>query len=161
MFGWLFGSGDDSVHVREQDLDGTVWHIVDEYGDPWLNAKTRLSKLTFLVREETDHADHVSFRPSDARDSRDLGPVARNLHDICEMYNDYEEMRVRSKTTFGGNKRWRYRTTDDGSVAEQIPDSLRADIDRVVEPYADMPVSNLVQEICEEYPSQSSTHEEW
>jgi len=161
ILGWLTGGGQSKSERLNEQIDGSIWYIVDEYGDPWLNTKTRLSKLLFVVQQETKYAQHLDFRKSWQVQGRDLGPIVQNLDDYCQHYVDHDAMRVREQTTFGGNTRYKYQATGHEDVADQISEPKQVAIDSALGDYHDLPVSNLVQEIIDDYPEYSHSVNEW
>lgn len=144
--------------VQASDIDGTIWYIVKEHGNPWFESKYKLSRLVFIVKQKTEYADHIEYGPSGIR--YDDGPVPKNFDKYLRIYADRNIIEVREKTTFGGSIRYKYKAGEN-SLEGDMPEDMADEIDDVLSEYLEMSSYNLRNRLIEEYPEYSSSVNKW
>ncbi|MEZ3115946.1 hypothetical protein RYH80_08445 [Halobaculum sp. MBLA0147] len=135
-----------------------------------IRGKTRFQKLAFLSERELDRWD------VDAYDfvAYDYGPFSKSLLEETESLEAEGLVEITRRKTFGGKERYDYRLTqrghetyednrpneewDESNEPEDVSDGtdrfrcIEHVADRVTGDFAEMPVSNLIDHVYDEYP---------
>ncbi len=134
-----------------------------------IKGKTRFQKLAFIAdqRLEEYDIDPYDFIPYD------YGPFSKDLYEVLEHLEEEGLVELDEKPTYGGDTRYDYhlssygrRTCDqnfpDLEESEEVIGEISNDEERlrtlyrvaseVVDEYNSMPISNLINEVYEEYP---------
>lgn len=142
-----------------------------------IKGKTRFQKLAFISEQrlEEEGISPLDFIPYD------YGPFSKELYEALDFLEDEGLVEVKEKPTYGGDVRYDYHLTRYGRRRsnENFPDldenqdgdtefiglnnsrtndeqerleTLYKIADDVVSEYNDMPISNLIKEVYDEYP---------
>lgn len=136
-----------------------------------IEGRTRIQKLTFLSsqRLEEEGIDLYDFIPYD------YGPFDKQVYDALDFLRAEGFVEQKEIRTYGGDTRYDYMLTEKGyeSVQENVPEEetesigdispLQRDVRTifdiagdVVDEYNDMPISNLLDRVYDEYPEYTS-----
>lgn len=135
-----------------------------------IKGRTKLMKLTFLADQELKDRDDVDVELYDFI-SYDYGPFDKRLYEATEWLEEEELIVVHETYTIGGDERYNYRLTAKAKetfneqIKPQFEESKEQSIDEgmekaqiiytaaenVVEEY-DIPISNLIDRVYDEYP---------
>jgi uncharacterized protein YwgA len=132
-----------------------------------IEGRTRFQKLAFLADQQLEDfdIDPYEFIPYD------YGPFDSDLYDNLEWLESEGLVESSESRTFGGDKRYDYRLTKKGKVGfeQNVPTSDNKTLgdlsesqqklkkiyevaNDVVEEYNEIPISNLLRRIYDEYP---------
>jgi len=133
-----------------------------------IKGKTRFQKLAFIADQRLEERD---IDPYDFI-AYDYGPFSKDLMEEVEYLEKKGFVKVTKSRTFGGNKRYDYELTSEGM---DLSDSNFPDLEgetigtpgpqderlctlyniatEVVEEFNEIPISNLIDYVYEEYPS--------
>lgn len=129
--------------------------------DGRINGRTRFQKLAFLAdrKLEGEGIDPYDFVPYD------YGPFDKDVFEEIEALAAEGLVEERQKRTYGGDTRYDYVLTPEGwsSFEQNLPDAPSTDGEEhlktiydvateVVSNYNDMPISNLIDHVYDEYP---------
>lgn len=146
----LTGDG-DSLTVTPTEITALSILVAADWE---LRSRQRFQKLVFLLDEELgDRASLYSYK------KYDYGPYAPALNDDLASLESKDLVRIVTKPTFGGDTRYTYRLTERG---EQVHEALVEESDAVAEldaitqevvaEYGEIPVSNLIAQVRDDYP---------
>lgn len=133
-----------------------------------IEGRTRFQKLAFLSdqrlqEEDIDPYDFIAY---------DYGPFDKDLYKELEWLEEEGLITEKERRTYGGDTRYDYKLTEKGikSIQHNVPHLDSSDqigqlsesqkklktifdvAENVVSEYNDMPISNLIKRVYDEYP---------
>lgn len=138
-----------------------------------IEGKTRFQKLTFIADQRLEEIgiDPYEFIPYD------YGPFSKDLYEVLEYLEEEGLIEINEKRTYGGDTRYDYHLSSYGrkNCDQNFPDlddnsttrigqrkqkheekedlwDLYQIATGVVDEYNSMPISNLIDEVYDEYP---------
>lgn len=132
-----------------------------------IDGRTRFQKLAFLADQQLEAFDIDAYEFI----AYDYGPFAKNLYENLNWLEEKRLVESSKSRTFGGDERYDYRLTEKGkkSFERNVPvsdDGTSADLresqrklkiiyevaEDVISEYNQMPISNLIHRVYDEYP---------